>query len=158
MDDTEKPEEGEGAGEFDTIPWAKAEPIERYAAKAIDFLIVGALMETFRYVGPFAGIIYLLAADGMKGQSPGKRIMGLKTISLLREGGECDFRESALRNGIFSLLIVAYLILGWIPYVGKFLVAVVGAAVVLIEALVVYNDEKGIRAGDRLARTMVVKA
>lgn len=157
MIEEEKPKEEGGGGESEKIPYEKAELAERYAAKLIDFLIVGALMEVFRYVGPLAGMVYFVVADGLGGRSLGKRVVGLKTISLLRDGAECDFRESALRNGIFSLLIVAYLIIGWIPYIGKFLVVIVSAAVIFMEALVVYNDEKGIRMGDRIARTMVIK-
>jgi len=140
------------------IPFEKAQLTERYLAKLIDFLIVGAMLEVFTFIGPFAAITYISIADGLKGgQSVGKRLMGLKTVSLLRDAEACDFRESALRNSSFALLIAAYFVLGWIPYVGKFLVVLAAGAVIFTEAAVVYNDENGIRFGDKIAGTMVVK-
>ena len=145
--------------EKDTMPPAPQEYLlERYLAKLIDFIIAGALFTSFKSpVGPVAGLTYILIADGLKGgQSLGKRLTGLRTISIAREGLTCDFRESIIRNLIFALLFVAYLLIGWIPYLGKVLVAVVGIAVIVCEAALIYNDEKGMRFGDRLAETMVV--
>jgi uncharacterized RDD family membrane protein YckC len=139
------------------VPFVKADYLERFLAKLIDFIIAGILFYIHLPVGPIAAITYILIADGLKGlNSPGKRIIGLKVISLARDGAPCDFRESILRNLPFGLLILAYIIIGWIPYVGPFSVTLIALAVVAYEAMLVYNDEKGIRFGDRIADTMVV--
>ncbi len=139
------------------IPYAKAEVLERFLAKFIDFLIAGTLFFLPLPVGPLAAITYILIADGLKGgHSPGKRVIGLKIVSLAREGGPCDFRESIMRNVPFGLLVLAYIIIGWIPYVGPFSVLLISVAVFAYEGMLVYNDEKGIRFGDRLAETMVI--
>jgi hypothetical protein len=61
-----------------------------------------------------------------------------------------------MRNLPFGILILAYLIIGWIPYVGPFSVLLITMAVFAYEAMLVYNEEKGLRFGDRIADTMVV--
>jgi uncharacterized RDD family membrane protein YckC len=140
------------------IPFEKADLLERSLAKLIDFIIAWALFYFPFPVGPIAAITYLLIVDGLKGgNSPGKRIIGLKVISLARQGAPCDFRESILRNLPFGVLILAYLIIGWIPYAGPLTVVLVALAVIAFEVMLVYNDEKGIRFGDRIADTMVVE-
>lgn len=141
------------------VTFPKADNLERLLAKLIDFIIAGALFFLIMPVGPIAAITYILIADGLKGgQSPGKRIIGLKAISLAREGAACDFRESIVRNVPFGVLLLAYIIIGWIPYVGLFSVLIIAVAVAAYEAMLVYTDEKGIRFGDRIAETMVVSA
>jgi uncharacterized RDD family membrane protein YckC len=151
--------EQEAVEEAESIPYEKADFLERFLAKLIDFIIAGALFYIPTPVGPVAALTYILISDGFKGgNSPGKRLIGLKVISLAREGVPCDFRESILRNLPLGILILAYLVIGWIPYVGVFSVVLVGLAVVAYEAMLVYNDEKGIRFGDRIAETMVIKA
>ncbi len=151
-------EYGREGEEFIDLPYVKADVLERYVAKLIDFIIAGAFYGLLNIVGPLAAILYILIADGLgDGRSLGKRITGLRVVSLEREGGACDFRESVLRNAEFAIIVVAYLVVGWIPYIGKFFVVVGGAAVLFTEAMIVYNDENGIRFGDRVARTMVVK-
>ncbi len=155
---SENPEKrAEEAEEAEKIPYAKAEVLERFLAKFIDFLIAGTLFFFPLPVGPLAAITYILIADGLKGgHSIGKRIIGLKIVSLAREGAPCDFRESIMRNLPFGILILAYLIIGWIPYVGPFSVILITLAVFAYEAMLVYNEEKGIRFGDRIADTMVI--
>lgn len=148
----------EGVVYLDT-PYIKADVMERYLARVIDFIIAGAIYGFLRGVGPIAAITYILIADALfQGQSPGKRIVGMKVISLDREDAGCDFKESILRNAILALVLVAYLLIGWIPYLGIVVVVVAGVVVFFTEAAIVYNDRKGIRFGDRIARTMVVKA
>jgi uncharacterized RDD family membrane protein YckC len=137
----------------------KAGLLERYVAKLVDVLIAGALFFLPPPVGPAAAITYLLISDGLKnGPSPGKRLAGLRVVSLARDGAACDFRESILRNLPLGLLVLAYIVIGWIPYIGTFSVVLVALAVVAYESMIVYNDERGIRFGDRIADTMVVGA
>lgn len=140
-------------------PYTKADIIERYLARVIDFIIAAAIYVLLRGIGPVAAITYLLISDALfAGQSPGKRIVGMKVISLDRDGVACDFKESVIRNAIFALIIVAYFLIGWIPYLGTFVVALAAIAIFFTEAAIVYNDGKGVRFGDRIAKTMVIKA
>ncbi len=159
---------GEGAEEDEfearalSLGLAKAVTLERGIAKLVDFLIVGALFTIPTVVGPAAGITYLLISDGLRfgggGRSLGKLLVGLRVVSLAREGGAADFRESLLRNSEFAVLLVAYLLIGWVPYIGPFVVLLISIAAVAYEAMLVTNDEFGIRFGDKIASTMVVAA
>ncbi len=136
----------------------KAPVLDRFIAKFIDFLIMGALFAFPTAVGPLAGTTYILISDGLKhGQSLGKKAIGLKAVSI-STGLPCDFKQSIIRNAVFGLLVGVYFILGWIPYVGKVLVFLAWAAVTAIEMILVYADEGGARFGDRIVRTMVVYA
>jgi uncharacterized RDD family membrane protein YckC len=136
---------GEPAGE-----WPKADVLHRLIAKFVDLLIVAALVRLLPPVGFFAGITYLLIADGVwAGQSIGKRIVGLRALQLA-DGRAASFRESILRNaplaaGMFGALI---------PYIGIVLLIVV----LVFEALLVLGNERGLRIGDELAATQVVAA
>ncbi len=144
--------------EIEGLPYGKAPLLDRFLAKLIDFIIAGFLFELTPVTGPVAAVTYILICDGFSGgQSVGKRLAGLTTISLVRDGGVCDFLESIKRNAIFAAPFVLCLFVGWIPYVGKLLVAVAALVVVLLEAYTIYEDDHGLRIGDRLAATMVVK-
>ena len=92
----------------------KAHVLHRFIAKFLDFLIVAACAKLIPPIGFFAGVTYLLIADGLwEGQSVGKRVIGLQTVRI-GEGGAGSFRESILRN---VPLAVGW-VLGLIPYVG----------------------------------------
>ncbi len=144
--------------ELGELPYPKVSPVERAVAKLIDFLIAGFLFELAPVTGPIAGVAYILICDGFSGgQSAGKRLAGLATISLLRDGSGCDFLESIKRNFLFAVPFALFVVVGWIPYVGGLLVVLAGSVVVLLELYTLYEDERGLRIGDRLAVTMVVK-
>lgn len=127
--------------------YPKATVLNRFIAKSLDLLIVlgmGALAPPYGFWG---GLWYLIVADGFAGRSIGKRLIGLQTwVPALRAGA--GFKDSIIRN---SPLAVGYLL--WqIPYIGW-----LGAAVILvIEALLVIGNERGLRIGDELAHTQVV--
>ena len=134
---TERPEE-----------YPKADVMIRFIAKFIDFLIVGALAQIIHPVGFFAGMTYLLIADGLfEGQSVGKRLIGLQTLQI-ETGTTSSFRESILRNIPFA---VGFLLLA-LPYLGLLL----AGGIVAVEALLVIGNPKGLRVGDEMARTQVV--
>ncbi|MDO8426081.1 MAG: RDD family protein [Deltaproteobacteria bacterium] len=136
----------------------KAPVLDRFIAKFIDLLIMGAFFAFPTAVGPLAGTAYILISDGLKGgQSLGKKAIGLKTISI-PTGQPCDFKQSIIRNAVFGVLIAIYFLLGWIPYVGKAAVFLAWAAVTAIEMILVYADESGARFGDRIAGTAVIDA
>ncbi len=157
MDRERKGNEGEEAGEA-AVAGPKAAPLPRAIARAIDLTLAGAVFVYHPLIGPLGAILYLLVADGLRGgQSIGKRLLGLRTISLARAGAPCDLRDSIIRNAVFALVIVAYVIVGLIPYLGKFVVFIAAVAVVVIESATAFNDELGLRFGDRVALTMVVE-
>ncbi len=135
----------------------KADILERFLAKLIDFLIAGALFAFPTVVGPLAGLTYILISDGLKGgQSIGKRIIGLR----VRAGADrvCDFKKSIIRNADFGAMLLWYMLIGWIPYVGKLFTAVAWLAIIVTELLLIYTADDGSRFGDRIAGTAVVPA
>jgi uncharacterized RDD family membrane protein YckC len=142
----------------DAEAFSKADYPERFIAKFIDFLVMGALFMVPGIVGPLAGMTYLLISDGLSGgQSLGKRIIGLKVVSLTT-GAPCDFRKSMIRNSPFAVLLIFFYLVGWIPYLGKLLEAAAFLAVFGIEIALIYTDDLGARFGDRIARTLVIPA
>lgn len=138
--------------------FSKAEYLERFLAKFIDLLVMGALFMIPGPVGPLAGTTYILISDGLEGgQSLGKRLIRLKSVSL-DPPGPCDFRKSMLRNSPFALLVVFCFIVGWIPYVGTLLSLLAVAAVFGMEITLIFTDSMGSRFGDRVAGTLVIAA
>lgn len=136
--------------------FSKAQYLERFIAKFIDFLVMGALFLVPGAVGPLAGTTYILISDGLRGgASLGKRIIGLRVVST-ETLEPADFRKSILRNSPFAVLIVFSYLVGWIPYLGKVLEAAALLAVFGIEIILIFTDDLGARFGDRIARTIVV--
>ena len=67
----QRPEPAEG--------FPKADVVHRFIAKFIDFLIVAALARVFSPVGFFAGMTYLLIADGLfQGRTKGTHLLAEK--------------------------------------------------------------------------------
>ena len=96
-----------------------ATPTKRLIAKILDLVIYSALFALFYLVGllfnvPLQGVIFLtgylistlyfLLADGLpNGQSLGKRIVRIKTISL-NKAEPCSYFQSFLRNLFLAFL------------------------------------------------------
>ncbi len=138
----------------------KVDLLNRIIAKTIDLIIVGALYEIIPKVGYFAGLTYLLIADGLfQGRSVGKRLIGLKVIILDSAGLNpvCGFRESIFRNFPLAAGYILFGILNAIPLIGWIFSFVVAAAILLFESLVILGSEEGMRLGDELARTRVIE-
>lgn len=137
--------------------FSKADILERFLAKLIDMLIVGALCAFPSAVGGVAGVTYILISDGLKGgQSLGKRVIGLRVVSVEKPQAAADFRASILRNAVFGILVGLWFAIGWVPYLGKAVVVVLSVAAVAVEMILIYTDETGSRFGDRVAGTLVV--
>lgn len=140
----------------DAEPFPKADVLERFLAKFIDFLVMSAFFAFPTFVGPLAGITYILISDGLRGgQSLGKRVVGIKAVSAeTREA--CGFKRSIIRNSPFGLLMIFWFLVGWIPYLGKTLFLAAALLVIGFEMLLIYTDDRGARLGDRIADTVVI--
>lgn len=128
--------------------YPKANTLNRYLAKFIDVLIAVGLSKLLPPVGFFAGLLYIIIADGFfEGQSIGKKLIGLKAI-VSAEGKKVGFREAIIRNIPFAIAYSLCLI----PYVGWFLAIII----IGLEGILVIGNEKGLRIGDEIAKTQVV--
>jgi len=134
-------------------PYPKASSWLRLGARAVDAAVA---LGMYRLGGPAGGvlaILFLCVADAMfQGQSPGKRIFGVKAMHVPTRSAVRN-RDSVLRNAPFALVVL----LGMMPPPlgqGAFLagVFVIGGA----EALRVVRDPLGLRFGDAWAQTQVV--
>lgn len=133
-------------------PYPKASLLLRGGARLVDGLLAWTLYESTGPAGIVAALLYLLFADGMiQGQSPGKKLFGVKVIYLpTRQGAR--HRDSVLRNAPFGLIII----LSMMPELG--LKAFVAGLLVIggIEAAKVWRDRDGLRLGDLWAQTQVI--
>lgn len=138
----------------------KADHLERVVARMIDFIIVVALMEIVPRVGYFAGLAYLLLADGFfGGRSVGKRLIGIKVVFSNDAGTAqvCGFKESIFRNLPFAAGYILFGIFKGIPFIGWLLSLAVITLVPAFEFLVMTGSERGMRFGDEVAQTQVVE-
>jgi len=134
--------------------------LNRVIARTIDFIIVAALYEVIPKAGFFAGLTYLLIADGLfDGRSVGKKLIGLRVFiyNNMDKVRACSFRESILRNFPFAVGFVLFGIFNMIPLIGWIFSFLVVAVIVIFEGLVLIGSEHSMRAGDELAKTHVVQ-
>ena len=136
-----------------------AKLLNRISAKSIDFFIIIALYEIIPGIGYFAGLAYLLMADGLfQGRSIGKRLMGIKVVYYITDmTTACDYKESVYRNSLFAAGYLMAGVLKAIPLLGEILAFVVIAAVLVFEGLVMIGSEEGMRYGDEFAKTRVIE-
>jgi uncharacterized RDD family membrane protein YckC len=123
-----------------STPYAKVDIRRRFAAAAIDGMLVATLLvfaiDLRSSVFLALAIAYLLFRDAVSGQSLGKFLLGLIVIRL-ETGRPCNLSASATRNAVL-------------------LVPGANAVAVLLEARTIARDPLGHRLGDRMARTQVV--
>ncbi len=124
----------------------KANLLNRFIAKFVDFLVVALLYEMPFRISFLIGVVYLLIADGFVTGSIGKRLIGLHIV-LMDNHTEIAFRESIIRNVPFGLAYFAYTI----PFVGW----LIAAGIVGFESLLMIGNPRGIRLGDKMAKTWV---
>lgn len=139
-------------GDEEGSPYPKASLVLRGGARLVDALIAWTLYESTGPAGIVIALLYLLFADGMiQGQSPGKKLFGVKVVYLpTRQGAR--HRDSVLRNAPFGLVII----LSMMPELG-FKAFVAGLVVIgSIEAVKCVRDRDGLRLGDLWAQTQVV--
>ena len=137
----------------DEVPeWPKASLFLRGGARLVDAAIAWMLYAATGPAGVVMALIYILFADAMiNGQSPGKRLFGVKAIFLPTRAG-VRHRDSVLRNAPFGLVIILFMMpdLGFKAFIGG--IVVIGG----IEAVRAWRDPQGQRLGDLWAQTQVV--
>ncbi len=134
-----------------TVP-KKADLTHRLLARFIDFLIGAAFCLVLYPVGVLMGATYIAIADGLfGGQSLGKRIIGLRVVRAA-DGGPITFKDSLIRNSVYSLIYLFYLI----PYLRWVLIPTVGLAIIAFEVYYIVVDVNGFRVGDLAADTRVI--
>ncbi len=128
----------------------KADLTTRAVAGFVDLLLIIGLARLPDILGFLSPVGYLLMRDGLfDGRSVGKKLIGLNVAVEGVPAGKTDYRASIIRN---MPLVAAYLLF-LIPYAGW----VIGPIVLGMECLVAIGDEQGMRVGDMLARTRVVR-
>jgi len=134
-------------------PYPKADLTLRGLARLADFTIAFGVATSFAGVGPLVAAFYLLVADGLfHGQSPGKKIFGVKAVDPVTRA-PAGFQESMLRNAPFALAALFWALpLLWPVFF------VVGLPIIAYEAWRVWDEPLGRRLGDAFADTQVVDA
>ncbi|MDP1915408.1 MAG: RDD family protein [Myxococcales bacterium] len=133
-------------------PYPKASLLLRGGARLVDVVIAWTLYKSTGPAGVVIALLYLLFADGMiQGQSPGKKLFGVKVVYLPNRQGARN-RDSVLRNAPFGLTII----LSMMPELG-FKAFIAGVVVIgVIETVKCWRDPDGLRLGDLWAQTQVV--
>ena len=128
-------------------PYPKAELTPRVLARMADLLVAALFALLVPSVGGVVGIVYLLLADAMpNGQSPGKRLLGVKAVHVPTRRS-CDVRASVIRN---LPVAVAF------GFALNPILALVAVPVALFELYMVATDPLGVRIGDVFADTQVI--
>ena len=127
----------------------RADITTRAVAGLVDLLLVIGLTRLPDVIGVLSAAGYILIKDGLfNRRSIGKKLIGLRVMSLEDSGPQPTYRESIIRN--VPLVLAYFLFL--IPYAGW----VLGLPVLGAEGLTAIGDRSGMRIGDLLARTQVV--
>ncbi len=134
-------------------PYPKCSLLLRGVAKAVDLCVAAGIYNVTGAAGTVMALLFLLLADGMfAGQSPGKRLAGVKVVHLPTRAAS-RFRESMLRNAPFGLVVLFGMMP---PPLGQ--VAFLAGTVVIggVEAYRAVRDPLGWRLGDIWAQTQVI--
>ncbi len=127
----------------------KADLTTRAVAGFIDLLIVIGLARLPDIIGFLAASGYILIRDGLfQARSVGKKLIGLRVTLADEPSRAASFRESLLRNAPLALAFLLFLV----PYAGWVLCPLA----VAVEALTALGDDRGMRIGDLIARTVVL--
>ena len=132
--------------------YPRASMLLRAGARLVDLAIALAVYRSTGPAGIVMAFLYLLFADGMlQGQSPGKKLFGVKVLYLpTRQGAR--HRDSVLRNSPFGLVIL----LSMMPELGTNAFFIGAAVVFTIEIVKCVKDPQGMRLGDIWAQTQVI--
>jgi uncharacterized RDD family membrane protein YckC len=128
----------------------QADLTTRAVAAFVDLLLIMGLARLPDVLGILSAAGYILVRDGLfERRSVGKKLIGLQVTSSEDAGPLVSYRESIIRNVTFA----AAFFLCQVPYAGW----VLGPAALGIECLTAIGDERGMRIGDLLARTVVIQ-
>jgi hypothetical protein len=136
----------------DQPPYAKADLTLRGLARGFDFAVALAVGLAAPFlIGPLLAAGYLAVADGLlHGQSPGKRLFGVRVVVPARRASG-GFTESMQRNVPFAVVALCWALpLLWPVFL------LVGLPVIAIESWRAWHEPLGLRYGDVLAETQVV--
>lgn len=129
--------------------YKKADTFQRFFAYAID-AIISNLCGMIPIVGGIIGFLYMLLRDGlMDGQSIGKKVLGLKTMTGF---GPATYSDSVKRNIIFAIPNLVMVI----PFIGWIIGVILELIIWVVEIYRVVTDPYGRRYGDEWAGTQVV--
>ena len=150
-------EEEVKVGEKAVVEYKKADLFKRFVAYLID-AILASVVSLIPVVGGLVAGTYMLLRDGfdfMQNRSIGKMAVNLKPI-VVETGANCDLQTSAKRNWPFAIghFLVAIPVIGWILAI---LIWIPLFIYVVIEAVLVFTDDKGLRLGDKMAGTQVIE-
>jgi len=139
------------------VGYKKADVVKRFVAYLID-AILASVVSLIPVVGGLVAGTYMLLRDGfdfMQNRSLGKMAVNLKPI-VVETGANCDLQTSIKRNWPFAIghFLVAIPVIGWIVAI---LIWIPLLIYVVIEAVLVFTDEKGLRFGDKMAGTQVIE-
>ena len=127
----------------------RADLTTRAVAGLVDLLLIIGLARLPDVIGFLSAAGYILIRDGLfDHRSIGKKLIGLRVVSLEDSVPASTYRDSIIRN--VPLVLAYFLFL--IPYVGWIFCLLALCA----EYLIVIGDKMGMRIGDMLARTQVV--
>jgi uncharacterized RDD family membrane protein YckC len=128
----------------------RADLTTRAVAGLVDLLLIIGLARLPDVIGFLSAAGYILIRDGLfDRRSIGKKLIGLRVVSLEGSGPASTYRDSIIRN--VPLVLAYFLFL--IPYAGW----VFGPLALGTECLIAIGDKTGMRIGDMLARTQVVQ-
>lgn len=128
----------------------RADLTTRAVAGFVDFLVIVGLSRLPDVLGFLSATGYILIRDGLfKRQSIGKKLIGIHIATSEPSGQSVTYRESIIRNVTFAAAYLLFLV----PYAGW----VLGPLAVVVECLAAIGDERGMRVGDLIARTVVVQ-
>jgi uncharacterized RDD family membrane protein YckC len=129
----------------------RADLTTRAVAGLVDLLLVIGLARLPDVIGFLSAAGYILIRDGLfDRRSIGKKLIGLRVISLEDSGTAATYRDSIIRN--MPIVLAYFLFL--IPYAGWILCPLALG----MEGLTALGDRGAMRIGDMLARTQVVVA
>ncbi|MEN9797588.1 MAG: hypothetical protein RL653_1284 [Pseudomonadota bacterium] len=134
-------------------PYPKASLWLRAGARLVDVAVARGIYYLGGPAGGVLAILYLTVADAMfQGQSPGKKIFGVKAMHVPTRSAVRN-RDSVLRNAPFALVVLLRMMPAPLGE-GAFLagLVVIGGA----EAFRAVRDPLGLRFGDAWAQTQVV--
>jgi hypothetical protein len=127
------------------------------------------LPRVISFLGSLVSLAYILGRDLLAGdRSIGKKVQNIRVMTVT--GTPIGPVESAKRNGIFaigSVLLVLYATLQLIPFLGGFLACLlipllflgglISLAAAIYELIQITQRADGVRYGDQLAGTRVVR-